>query len=199
MASEPSESSPALFIPLTASERCTLLRLARDSIRGALHHDALPRPCLLTAPLEAPGAAFVSLHIHSDLRGCVGTLLAEQSLYLTVAARARSAAFDDPRFAPLTDAELMGVKIEISRLSRLVPACADVVRPGKHGIALTAGEHRGVFLPQVALRYGWDCPTLLSELCRKAQLPPDAWRWPETRLEIFEAEVFGESESPSGL
>lgn len=187
-----SESSPSLLIPLTTSERLELLWLARESIRSALHKAALPLPRVLTAALRDPGAAFVSLHIDNDLRGCVGTLLAEHSLHITVAQRARSAAFDDPRFSRLTEAELASVEIEISRLSPLVPARPQDVRVGVHGVCISAGERRGVFLPQVALRYDWDRETLLRELCQKALLPPDAWQWPHTSVEIFEAEVFGE-------
>jgi AmmeMemoRadiSam system protein A len=188
-----SESASRLLVPLTVGERRDLLWLAHESIRSALHDEAPPVPRTLTPPLLEPGAAFVSLHIANELRGCVGTLLAEQALHVTVAHRARAAAFDDPRFAPLTAVELASVEIEISRLSPLVPAHAEDVLPGVHGICLSVRERRGVFLPQVARRHGWDRETLLRELCQKALLPPDAWRWPETTLEIFEAEVFADS------
>jgi AmmeMemoRadiSam system protein A len=188
-----SESLSRPLIPLTAAERCELLWLARESIRLGLHGAALPVPRRLTPRLLQPGAAFVSLHIGDDLRGCVGTLLAAEALHVTVAQRARSAAFDDPRFAPLTETELAAVAIEISRLSRLRPARPADVRPAVHGVCVSAGPQHGVFLPQVAQRYGWDCPTLLRELCKKAGLPPDAWQWPESSLEIFEAEVFAET------
>jgi AmmeMemoRadiSam system protein A len=113
-------------------------------------------------------------------------------LYRVVAQMALSAAFDDPRFPPLTKSELPGVHIEISRLSPLVPGLPEEVCPGRHGVCVTQGDHRGVFLPQVALEYHWDRETLLRELCRKALLPPDAWRQPGATLMIFEAEVFGE-------
>jgi len=187
------EASAQLLTPLNTDERRALLRLARDSIRAAFRDEAPPLPCLLTPQLQAPGAAFVSLHLRAELRGCVGTLRADHALYVSVAERARAAAFEDPRFAPLTVAELAEVEIEISRLSRLQPAGPTEVVPGIHGVAVTAGERRGVFLPQVAPRYGWDAETLLAEVCLKASLPPDAWQWAETRLEIFEAEVFGET------
>jgi hypothetical protein len=66
------------------------------------------------------------------------------------------------------------------------------IYPGRHGVCVTQGDHRGVFLPQVALEYQWDRDMLLRELCRKASLPPDAWKRPGTTLMLFEAEVFGE-------
>jgi AmmeMemoRadiSam system protein A len=185
-------TAPPAFLPLTSAERHELLWLARESIHATLHGTASPGCRALTPALDAPGAAFVSLHQQHRLRGCIGTLTAERPLYRTVAQMALSAAFDDPRFPPLTKSELPSVQIEISRLSPLVPASPEEICPGRHGVCMTQGDHRGVFLPQVALEYHWDRETLLRELCRKALLPPDAWRHPGTALTLFEAEVFGE-------
>ena len=84
------------------------------------------------------------------------------------------------------------IDIEISRLSPMLPARPDDVQPGVHGVCVTHERHRAVFLPQVATTQNWDRDTLLSELCRKAQLAPDAWRLPDCRLTVFVAEVFGE-------
>jgi AmmeMemoRadiSam system protein A len=185
----------AAFLPLTPAERHELLWLARESIHAALHGTASPECRALTPALDAPGAAFVSLHQQHRLRGCIGTLTAERPLYRTVMQMALSAAFDDPRFPPLTKSELPSAQIEISRLSPLVPASPEEICPGRHGVCMTQGDHRGVFLPQVALEYHWDRETLLRELCRKAFLPPDAWRRPGTTLTLFEAEVFGEADA----
>jgi len=179
---------------LTPSERSELLWLARQSIRTALRGEDPPTLSPLTPALSAPSAVFVSLHQHNNLRGCIGTLLADRPLHETVAHTARAAALDDPRFPALTEPELGSVDIEISRLGPLVPAAPERVRVGVHGVSLRFGEHRSIFLPQVATLYGWDRDTLLRELCEKAMLPPDAWQHPETQLMIFEAEVFGENE-----
>ena len=187
-----SEEPPRGVPPLSSGERLELLHLARASIRSALHHLPLPHPQHLTPRLEAPGAAFVSLHIGTTLRGCVGTLYAEHPLHITVVDRARAAAFEDPRFPPLTEPELAVVSIEISRLGPLVTVRPDAVHPAIHGVCVSARECRGVFLPHVATHYGWDRETLLREVCLKALLPPDAWQWPETQVEVFEVEVFGE-------
>lgn len=183
---------PPAFLPLTSAERHELLWLARQSIYATLHGTTPPECRALTPALNAPGAAFVTLHYQRRLRGCIGTLTAERPLHQTVARMALSAAFDDPRFPPLTKSELPGVDIEISRLSPLVPALPEEICPGRHGVCVTQGDQRGVFLPQVALEYQWDRDTLLRELCRKALLPPDAWKRPGTTLMLFEAEVFGE-------
>lgn len=183
------------FIPLTLPERQELLWCARQSIRAALHGEEPPECRALTPALSLPGAAFVSLHHERRLRGCIGTLSAEQSLYRAVSKMAVSAAFDDPRFPPLAKSELPGLEIEVSRLSSLLPARAEEICIGRHGVCITHGEHRAVFLPQVALQQKWDRATLLNELCRKALLSPDAWRHPSTNLTVFEAEVFTEEDA----
>jgi uncharacterized protein (TIGR00296 family) len=65
---------------------------------------------------------------------------------------------------------------------------------GKHGIYITRGYCRGVLLPQVATEYGWDRETFLEHTCLKAGLPPEAWKEPGTKIEIFSAEVFNEKD-----
>jgi AmmeMemoRadiSam system protein A len=177
---------------LTLTERRDLLWLARRSIRANLHGEEEPT-VTLTPALRTPTAAFVSLHRAGRLRGCIGTLDAERPLHETVAQMAQSAAFDDPRFPPLTTDELSAIDIEISRLSALVPARPEDVCPGRHGVCVSFEQQRAVFLPQVATTHNWDRETLLRELCCKALLPPDAWKQPATRLMVFEAEVFGEA------
>ncbi len=182
------------FLPLTAAERFELLAHARRSIAAALRGQLSPDCLGLTPALSEPGAAFVSLHCEHRLRGCIGTLSADRPLYQAVAQMAVSAAFDDPRFPPLVLEELPGVEIEISRLGTPVPAQPEDVDPDRHGVSLAIGAQRAVFLPQVARQHGWDRDTLLSELCRKALLPPEAWHHPTTILMIFEAEIFSEKD-----
>jgi AmmeMemoRadiSam system protein A len=184
---------PLTSLPLlTAAERRELLWLARESIRTVLRDEDAPTVPTLTLALCEPTAVFVSLHHEGHLRGCIGTLTAERPLHEAVVRTARSAALADPRFPPLREAELPAVHIEISRLSALVPARPEQVRPGSHGVCVRCGERRAVFLPQVATLYNWDRERLLRELCRKAMLPPDAWQRPEISLSVFSAEVFGD-------
>ncbi|MFI5395721.1 MAG: AmmeMemoRadiSam system protein A [Candidatus Binatia bacterium] len=186
---------PPTFLPLTAAEQRELLWLARQSIRTALDGETPPACATITPALNEPAGVFVSLHRDGRLRGCIGAVTAERPLYQAVARMAVSAAFDDPRFPPLTKAELPATAIEISRLSRLTPGPAEHICPGRHGVYLKHREQCGVFLPQVALEYRWDRETLLSELCRKAMLPRDAWKHPETTLMLFEADVFSEKDA----
>jgi AmmeMemoRadiSam system protein A len=171
-------------------ERGILLRLAHHSIVAALHDVALD----LTPPnehLAESRGAFTTLHLHQRLRGCIGYVSCPESLYRTVAETARAAAFDDPRFEPVTLAEAEELKIEISVLSPLLPISPDEVVVGKHGLVVMQGSHRGLLLPQVPVEWGWDCETFLAQTCLKAGLPPDAWKH-GADLQAFTAEVFGE-------
>ncbi len=190
---QPSDTiAPPTAPRLRPPERRALLHLARIAIGARLDlADLLAVPAPLPA-LLAPAGAFVTLHLAGELRGCVGTVLAVDPLYETVERVACSAAFGDPRFAPLTAAEWPPLHIEISRLSPPRRTDAGGVVAGRHGVYVVRGAARGLLLPQVAVEHCWDGPRLLSEVCGKAALAPDAWRDPATEVYVFEAEVFGD-------
>jgi AmmeMemoRadiSam system protein A len=138
----------------------------------------------------------VTLKIDGKLRGCIGHITASQPLLETVRKVAWESAFEDPRFPPLTPQELPRVRIEISVLSpfqRIMDV--DCIEVGVHGILVRRGGRSGLLLPQVATEEGWNREEFLDRTCRKAGLPLDAWRSPETIIEIFSATVFGEREN----
>ena len=173
-------------------ERRILLRLAHAAIEAALEDRSLD----LNPPnehLAENRGAFTTLHLRNKLRGCIGYVFPAQSLYRTVADTARSAAFDDPRFNPVTPDEAPELKVEISVLSPLRPISPEEVVIGKHGLVVTYGGRRGLLLPQVPVEWGWDRTIFIEQTCMKAGLPPDAWlRGAE--LQGFTAEVFGDVE-----
>ena len=177
---------------LSPADRRSALSWARQAIAAALRGEVPQRPAQISRVLGAPCAAFVTVYCRGELRGCVGTLDTESSFFDVVARLARSAALDDHRFAPLTVEELEETRIEISRLSPLQSAAIEDIDVGRHGVSLEHGDKRAVFLPKVASEHGWERSTLLTELCRKAYLPDDAWRSASTRLFTFTAEVFDE-------
>jgi AmmeMemoRadiSam system protein A len=113
----------------------------------------------------------------------------------TIKEVAQSSAFEDPRFPPLRAEEWDRVHLEISVLSPFEPI-TDVnrIEVGAHGILIQRGSRSGLLLPQVATEQGWDRDTFISHTCLKAGLPGDAWTWPNTRIEIFSAQVFAEKE-----
>lgn len=188
-----SEDSPAPGLAkaeFSVEERSILLRLAHDSILAALEHQEIS----LEAPtphLGEPRGAFASLYLAGHLRGCVGYVLPVSPLYRTVAETAQAAAFDDPRFQPVTSNEASHLQIELSVLSPPQPISPEAVNVGRHGLLVGMQGQRGVLLPQVPVEHGWDRITFLEQTCRKAGLPLDAWRKGAT-IEAFTAEVFGE-------
>ena len=186
---------------LDKDERRSLLQLARSSIRQRFTDDGAFETQLartdLTPLLQKPRGAFVSLKradASRALRGCIGRIVSEEPLYRCVIAMAAAAAFEDPRFSPLTGDELPGLRIEISALTPMQPVTdPEQIVIGRDGVELSRDESRAVFLPQVAPEHGWDVEELLRQLSLKAELPGDGWR--EARLRRFSAEVFGESET----
>jgi AmmeMemoRadiSam system protein A len=182
VAAPPAEYSPA--------EREILLQLAHRGINARLRAESLDLASPTSHLAELRGA-FTTLHLHGRLRGCVGYVLPAEPLYRTVAETAMAAAFEDPRFEPVSEAEAQELIVEISVMSKLFPIRAEEVEIGKHGLLVSMERRRGLLLPQVPLEHGWNRETFLSETCRKAWLPEDAWRH-GAHLEAFTAEVFGE-------
>jgi uncharacterized protein len=135
--------------------------------------------------------AFVTLKIDGNLRGCIGNVQGSGALYRTVWDMARSAAFRDPRFPPLSEDEFKRIEYEISILSPIEP-CPDpeLVEVGRHGLIISQGGRSGLLLPQVPVEWSWDRKTFLAQTCYKAGLPRDAWKEPNTDIFWFEAEVF---------
>lgn len=180
---------------LSESQRSLLLQTARESIE-ALLDGRRPEldPSRYDDELKRPSGAFVSLHTDEGaLRGCIGSIQAIAPLFQAVSSSAVNAAFRDPRFFPLTKEELARVHLEISVMSPIVPVTdVEEIVTGRDGLIISRHGNTGLLLPQVATEYGWDRETFLRQTCVKAGLPPDAWTLPDTKIEKFSAEVFGE-------
>lgn len=177
---------------LSDSHKLALLRLARESIAdhlaGCAHRqrdgEALP---------EASGV-FVTIKHRGELRGCIGVLQMHGTLAEEVARCACDSATRDPRFRPMSAQELPDVALEISVLGpfeQIDLSEETAIRVGEHGLMVSRGHRRGLLLPQVPVEWGWTRDQFLTQTCRKAGLPDDAWR-DGASVFRFEAEVFGE-------
>ena len=155
-----------------------LLSLARASIKS---HFAKGHVDVSLIEEEYPellkqGASFVTLTQDGQLRGCIGSILARQSLLDDVLHNAKAAAFSDPRFLPLNEEELDATRIEVSILSEpKLLEYSDVqdlkkkIREGIDGVILKQGYHQATFLPQVWEELS-DFDSFFSHLCQKAGL-----------------------------
>ena len=176
-------------------DRGELRRVAWESIRHGLEHGH----ALMVLPADYPpslqewAAAFVTLEVRGELRGCVGSLEPRRPLVVDVAHNAFAAAFQDYRFRPLSSSELPDLDLHLSILTPLVllevgsrKELVEVLRPGVDGLSLRDPPYRSTFLPQV-----WqslqDPEEFLGELLVKAGLPMDHWS-PTLRFWRYEVE-----------
>ena len=181
---------------LSVEDKQALLRLARQTLHDYLSQGKLPPPTSDSPALLRSCATFVTLRKRgsAELRGCRGECPARRPLVESVINMVIAAATDDSRFPSVTLDEVSGLRIEISALSPIMLIEPEHVVVGQHGLLIIKGHSSGLLLPQVPVAFGWDRDQFLRGLCRKAQLPPDAWKFGDVRLYGFEAEAWGEEE-----
>lgn len=188
---------------LTKAQGKTLLDLARATLIKKLGGDQSRIPEDLDERLTDPVfdlrlGTFVTLHLHGNLRGCIGSLIGDEPLRDNVQNNAINAALHDPRFPPLSTRELAEVDIEISILSSPQPfkysSPQDLVnglRPGVDGVILKKGMAQSTFLPQV-----WEQlpkpEAFLNNLCLKAGLPQEAWEQGDVEIMTYQVQSFAE-------
>jgi len=221
-----SDPSPGLPAPvaLDPETAAALLRIAREAVTAAVTHRAasathrsttptnsagarppgapesaaVPESAATLGALDEPGAAFVTLTEHGSLRGCIGSLVADQPLGRAVASAGASAAVRDPRFMPVTARELPAIHIDVSVLGPAVPLADPMAfRPGIDGIIVTRDGRRALLLPEVATDLGWGAREMLDAVCEKAGLEGHAWHDPRTRLSVFRTVRVSEAEAPT--
>ena len=178
------------------------LLLARQAIEEVLYDKVLIDKKALVAQypeLEEKGATFVTLTRNGALRGCIGSLVAHRTLIDDLVSNARSAAFKDPRFTPLSLEEFATVKIEVSLLStpksllyNTTAELKDKIVTGVDGVVLSTMGRRATFLPQV-----WEeLPTFelfFSQLCQKAGLASNCLEH-HPKIEIYHVDKIKEGD-----
>jgi AmmeMemoRadiSam system protein A len=148
------------------------------------------------AELRRPAGAFVTVRRREDreLRACVGRIGPARPLIETVALAAAAAAAEDRRFDPVTAEELPLLSLEVSALGPLFETLPESIQVGVHGVLVRSGGRSGLLLPQVAVEHSWERETFLEQACRKAGLPPDAWRGRACRIHAFTATLIREED-----
>lgn len=172
-----------------------LLALAKDSIISYFNES---EPSLEGFEnFSEKQGVFVTLHKKGHLRGCIGFPQPTMPLSQAIIDAARSAAFKDPRFPPVTKDELKFIDIEVSVLT--VPEEIKVNKPeeykekikiGRHGLIIKNPKGSGLLLPQVATEMDWDVEEFLKNICFKAGLYEESWKSEKSAIHSFEAQIF---------
>ena len=177
---------------LSDEEKQVLKGIALASIRDSLAGKRMAQPAFNSdyPTLNSKCGAFVSLHKHGHLRGCIGHFGEDVPLHQIVAKMARAAAFEDPRFMPVRKEELNDLDIEISVLTpmRRIQSL-DEFELHRHGIYIRKGYRSGTYLPQVADEVNWTKEEFVSHCAQdKAGIGWDGWK--DAELYVYEAIVF---------
>ena len=177
------------------TQKQTLLKVARDTVEAVIKGGEVPKPGSDDPQLNAHCGCFVTLKNKGRLRGCIGRFISDIPLIELIVEMSKASAAGDMRFFddPITAGELEQLDVEISVLSPLERTSDPLsLRLGVDGIYIKKGRASGCFLPQVASETGWGKEQFLSYCCtHKAGLSPNAWKDPETEVNLFTAEVFG--------
>lgn len=164
---------------LSHSDKRQLLHCARLAISHSLDHSALriPSEISVNSNLQVSAGVFVTLHIKSHLRGCIGILNSALPLLDEVIRQARNSAFHDPRFEALTADEFNLIHISISVLTapETIRNYQDI-HIGEHGVILKKAGRSAIFLPKVPVEQNWSLEETLHHLSLKAGLPENAWK-----------------------
>jgi hypothetical protein len=189
---------------LSLAEGKKLVNIARKELDSYLSDKEVEKWDV--SGLDKKQGAFVTLltYPEKNLRGCIGFPVPQMPLWQSVREAAKAAAFEDPRFLPLSKSEIDRIIIEISVLTK--PRLIKVKKPedlfseieiGKDGLILEYSGRSGLFLPQVPVENKWDTATYLSQLCIKAGVSPKTWTNTSCKISKFQAKIFAEK-SPKG-
>lgn len=178
---------------LSLKEQKTLLTIARKTLEEFISNGNIPKLDIKEGQLLEKRGVFVTLKKHDELRGCIGYIMPIEPLYKAVIEMTISSSTKDPRFLPVSKKELKDISIEISALTPLIPVeNPNQIEVGKHGLYITRGGRSGLLLPQVATENKWNRDEFLSQTCRKAGLPQNAWNEKGTKTYTFTAQIFSE-------
>ncbi len=182
-----------------------LVRTARRAIEVCAADRHADRHTLEPQGFGERYGLFVTLETHPgrELRGCIGYLYGTIAVRRSVVEAAISAAFEDPRFGPLSRNELDDITVEVSALGK-PESLGETEKErignlviGRHGLIIERGYSRGLLLPNVATEQNFDRLEFLEAVCEKAGLENGAWKARDTVLQRFETQIFREVE-PTG-
>lgn len=152
--------------------RQTVTGLARKALETwVLESRRIAPPESLPAFLLSPAACFVCIKMAGQLRGCIGTVEPDTpTLAEEIIRNAIACGTNDPRFLPVTPAELNYLKYTVDVLGPMRQVeTLDNHDPVVHGLMVESRGRRGLLLPDIA---GIDTKERQLEIClAKAGIP----------------------------
>ena len=167
---------PSKEFTLNDAEKKTLKEIAKLALYDAVIKDekTFINAKRIDAKLKKHLGAFVTLHLHGKLRGCIGRFEPDAPIYQTIIDMSIAASRYDTRFTPVSPKELKNITIEISLLTprKKISSIDDIVI-GRDGIYVQYGKKNGTYLPQVATDMGWNTQQFVKSCCEdKAGIDP---------------------------
>jgi len=208
-----------VLFQLTLKDGQSLVKLARKAVEQYLENGkVISPPKDISSKLMTHCGVFVTLNSingnEKKLRGCIGFPYPTLPLVRAVIDSAINSATQDPRFPPVSYAELDNIVFEVSILTppQLVTVKNSTEYPskievGKDGLIVERGYYKGLLLPQVPIEWNWNeeeflCQCCIKaglspECCVKAGLSPDCWVLEGTKIYKFQA-IIVEEDKPNG-
>lgn len=189
---------------LTLKQGSELVKLARKAIEDLLSGAELVEIKEAEKFTENQGV-FVTLNSYpsKELRGCIGFPYPIMPLGEAIVKAAQAAAFQDPRFLPLSKEELPNIIVEISVLTKpKIIDCSPTelaknIVVGRDGLICSYQDNQGLLLPQVPAEWGWNAKQFIEQTCVKVGLPATVWQNKDCKFYKFRAQIFSE-EKPNG-
>lgn len=151
------------------------------------------RPTIDDPALRRKAGVFVTIRNNGELRGCIGFIYPSNELWDATRKAAVLAATEDPRFRPVTKAEIDSLDIEVTVLGPIEPLKAkdiSAIKLGEEGLMVVSAVGSGLLLPQVATENNFTAIEFVEATCEKAGLSRDAWRNQSVSLYKFKALIF---------
>jgi AmmeMemoRadiSam system protein A len=174
-------------LSFTEDEKKSIVGWCREILRANLEDRSEPEG----PDVKGNGGVFVTLKKNGELRGCIGVFDWSRPVIETISRMTKAAAFADHRFDSVSLPEVDQLEITVSVLTppKKLGSLDDVVI-GRDGLYLVHPRGRGVLLPSVAVELGFDTQEFVENTCRKAGLPPTAYKDPDAELLVFTAPAF---------
>jgi len=151
----------------------SFVKLARQTVENYVVTGAVPRITDIPPEMQGRAGVFVSLHKGGELRGCIGTIEPQaENIAMEIIQNAISSATRDPRFYPVTPAELEQLDYSVDVLTTPEPVASEAqLDAKKYGVIVQAGRRRGLLLPDLE---GVDTVAEQIRICRlKGGIAPD--------------------------